>query len=136
MIPFLVKAKKATYASSEPEDLENGGKRFVFEEGEYRYVDTYFGTEPFIGEEIVFKDGKPVWAMNYVGNTTHYEFLRKAMRAVSEDLPFRGPKHFNEGDYEYVNEVEGGIDFFHGVERIFLKGAQVHICHYHGAKII
>lgn len=50
---FLVKAKINTYASSGEggeKKLEDGGRELIFENGEYKYRDRYFGFNPFIGE--------------------------------------------------------------------------------------
>jgi len=67
---FLVKAKINTYASSGEggeKILPDGSKEFEFEEKEFKYQDRYFGFNPFIGEEIVWQNGKVVWGMNYYG---------------------------------------------------------------------
>ena len=53
---FLIKAKINSYASGGEGSrrvLEDGGKEFVFEEGQLKYRDRYFGFSPFIGQEIV-----------------------------------------------------------------------------------
>lgn len=141
---FLVKAKKATYASgTDAEELGESSKKFVFQEGDFRYQDIYFGSDSFIGEEIVWKDETPVWGMNYFGRTVSdkvssdevYRFLRKAMRKVSEEQPFRGPKEFEQGDFRYTTTVEGEVNSFHGVEEIFYKYNKVYVLRYHGGMI-
>ena len=63
LLKFLVRAKKATYASKQESAkvlLVDGGKELVFEEGGIKYRDRYYGFNPFIGEEILFKKGTPV----------------------------------------------------------------------------
>ena len=58
---FLVRAKKETYAKSEEIEeiiLEHGSKEFVYEESGFKYKDKHYGYNPFIGQEIVFKNGK------------------------------------------------------------------------------
>ncbi|MDI6721659.1 MAG: DUF5680 domain-containing protein, partial [Candidatus Aenigmarchaeota archaeon] len=67
---FLVRAKLNTYASvgeSGEKMLEDGSKELVFEENEFKYRDRYFGFNPFIGQEVVWRKGKVIWAMNYRG---------------------------------------------------------------------
>ena len=57
---FLIKAKLRGYASSGEGGetrLDNGGKVLSYKEGDYEYKDTYFGFNPFIGEEIVLYKG-------------------------------------------------------------------------------
>ena len=58
---FLVKAKINTYALSgenEEKVLFDESKEFEFEEKEFKYRDRYFGFDPFIGQEIVWQNGK------------------------------------------------------------------------------
>ena len=143
---FLVQAKINTYASNGEngeEILKDGGRLLVYQEGEWEYKDRYFCSKSFIGEEIVLKNGKIVWGMNYFGgvisNTIEsrkvYDFLKKAMRQVKEDKPFRGPQEFNEGLYLYTNKNEGMIDDFSGSETIFLENKIVYQLKYHGGFI-
>jgi len=141
---FLVKAKTFTYAKGTDELLlEEGGKELVFEEGAFKYRDRYYGYNPFVGEEIIWQREVVVWSMNYYG-TVHetavpakevYAFLRKAMRNVSKERPFRGPEHFEEGDFSYRDESKGEVSFFKGVERIFYKKREVYVLEYHGGLI-
>ena len=71
IIPFLISAKKSTYAGSAEEQAKSTRPKshdLIYENGHYQYIDTYLGGERFLGEEAVFVDGNPVWAMNYNGN--------------------------------------------------------------------
>ena len=123
--------------------MEDGSKLLSFKEGRFSYKDKYFGFNPSIGEEIVFENNKPIWGLNYFGEITStsisadkvYEFLRKAMKLVSKERPFRGPVSFKEGEYEYSDESNGGIDSFSGIEKIYSKGKQVYRLEYHGGFI-
>jgi hypothetical protein len=47
------------------------------------------------------------------------------MLKVPVEYPYRGPKNFKEGDFEYTFEFEGNIKVFKGREKIFLKGEEV-----------
>ena len=143
---FLVKAKINTYASSGEggeKDLEDGSRELVFQEGDFRYRDRYFGSDTFIGEEVVWKDGKPMWLMNYYGRITSesvpaeemYQFLQKAMRQITEERPFRGPSKLKEGEFEYIDSSHGAVDDFGGNEKIFYKGEEVYRLYYHGGMI-
>lgn len=141
LVQFLIEAKLKTYASGlEGKRLEDGSKELIYENGELRYRDKYFGFNPFIGQEIVFLEGKPIWGMNYRGEVVSdlvaaesiYEFLRRALSKIPEDKPFRGPHLFKEDDFEYENEVEGTIEKFKGIEKIFFKGRVVYVAFYHG----
>ena len=138
---FLVKAKIKTYAGDgKSSTLEDGSKELIFEEGSYLYRDRYFGFNIFAGEEVVFKNNVAIWVMNYFGKILSditsgkelYEFLKKAMRQVKEERPFRGPSNFKENDFEYADENNGSIEEFDGHEKIFCKGQEIYRLYYHG----
>jgi len=143
---FLVKAKLHGYASSGEggeRRLDNGGKELSYQEGDYKYIDTYFGFNPFIGEEIVFYQGEFIWGMNFYGRVLSdkvsakevYDFLKKAMMLVKESRPFRGPSEFNEDDWKYTDESEGTIDNFKGKEKIYYQQELVYELEYQGGVI-
>lgn len=141
---FLVKAKVSGYAGGgEERVLADGCKELTFREGKFTYRDRYFGSNPFIGEEVVWEDDRVTWAMNYYGvvlnevvpaNQT-YAFLQKAMSQVAEDRPFRGPSSFKEADYEYLDESQGTIERFTGIEKIFYRGREIYRLTYHGGRV-
>jgi len=81
--------------------------------------------------------------MNYYGRIASsvvsakqiYMFLRKSMRQVSSERPFRGPNSFKEADFEYIDENEGSLEDFRGMERILFRGKEVYRLYYHGGFI-
>jgi len=144
---FLVKAKINTYALSgenEEKVLFDESKEFEFEEKEFKYRDRYFGFDPFIGQEIVWQNGKIIWGMNYYGKVVSevipvkqiYQFLKEVLKKVLENKPFRGPDNFKQGDFEYFNKVEGVVENFQGEEAIFYKKQLVYKLNYHGGLVI
>ena len=144
-VNFLVKAKKATYAnkSSKEKKLKEGSKQLTFEEGNFKYVDTYYGSCSFVGKEIIFEKQKITWVMNYYGKVLSkkvspkktYNFLKKALSKVSKKNPFRGPKYFRDSNFKYINEFKGNINCFNGTEKIFYKNKEIYILKYHGGFI-
>ncbi len=140
---FLLKAKLHGYATGEAKKLDNGSKVFSYQEGEYEYKDTYFGFDPFIGEEIVFFRGTFIWGMNFYGKIISnkvsakdvYDLLKKAMLHIKEDCPFRGPSEFKENDFKYTDESEGTIEDFKGKEKIYYKWELVYELEYHGGLV-
>ena len=66
---FIVRAKAATYIGDGPRcpSCRPGSHDLQFQEGAFTYLDSYFGGADFIGEEVVYYEGRPVWAMNYYG---------------------------------------------------------------------
>ena len=143
---FLLTAKLKTYAiggEGNERNLEDGTREMSHREGDFFYRDRYFGFNPFIGEEVVWRKGKVIWAMNYYGAVTDesilpgdvYRFLQKAMQQVSADRPFRGPNEYSEGDFRYQDESTGYINQFSGEEKIFFRDRQIYFLKYHGGKV-
>lgn len=139
LIEFLVKAKKNTYASNNATELLSSRPEshdLKYEEGIYKYIDTYLGGERFIGEEAVFIDNKPVWAMNYNGIEVNEKFssafLKQALLTVDSKMPYRGQNKFQDGDYVYICEVNGDFEFFIGKEIIFFQDEKVYECNFSG----
>jgi len=142
---FLVKAKKSTYASNGElgeKKLPDGTKELTYSEKDMFYRDRYTGFNPFSGQEIVFDNKKAIWSMNYYGKCFSlimskkiYSFLKKALFQVNEKHPFRGPKMFKEGNWKYINNVNGDIKDFDGREEIYYKGKKIYELKYHGGKL-
>lgn len=92
--------------------------------------------ERFIGEEAVFIDNKPVWAMNYNGIEVNEKFssafLKQALLTVDSKMPYRGQNKFQDGDYVYICEVNGDFEFFIGKEIIFFQDEKVYECNFSG----
>jgi len=141
---FLIDAKRNSYAkeNSKPRLIKNGGKKLIYSKGGFSYQDTYFGFNPFAGEEIILKKGKAIWVMNYYGKVTSkippakiYKFLKKALRKVNSKNPLRGPKKLKEKGWRYINKTKGNINEFVGIEKIFFKGKEIYKLYYHGGII-
>jgi len=107
-----------------------------YEDGKYKYIDTYLGGERFIGEEAVFVDNEPIWAMNYNGiemnDKFSSSFLKKALLTVNPELPYRGQRKFQDGDYVYICEVEGEFEYFSGKEIMYFQNEKVYECSFSG----
>lgn len=137
-ISFLVKAKCHTYAAkgAECSPSRPNSRDLRYEDGNYLYLDTYLGGECFSGEEAVWKNGIPMYAMNYCGRVTSNffsgDFLKTALLAVPENKPFRGPSYFQENDYIYSCKVCGDVEWFQGYEEILYLDSQVYECYFHG----
>lgn len=143
---FLIKAKKNTYALSGEtgeEAIVNGAKELTFEEEQFFYRDRYYGSNPFIGQEVVFYEEKPIWAMNYAGRCLDnnvssketYGFLKECLKNVDIKSPFRGPKKYKLDNLVYKNKSKGSIDNFFGEEAIYVKNKKVYELQYRGGSI-
>lgn len=138
---FIVKAKKLTYAGKKNkiESLRKGAHDYIFEEGEYKYCDSFFGASSFSGQEIIYNKSKVCWSMNYygkvLGDCFNGDFLKEALLLVSEERPYRGPEIYKRGEYIYVSDIEGDITSFSGNEKIYYQSQKIYECLFHGGII-
>mgnify|MGYP001560167615 CR=1 FL=1 len=144
---FLSAANKATYANKDAPkstSLRPSSDDYHFEQGDLVYHDTCFGARDFLGEEIVYKTGSPLWGMNYYGHILSpdvsakdtYAILRSAlMQEYGDILPVRGPREYVKGTSKYENQVEGTLDRFLGEEKIYSGEELIYCCWYHGGNI-
>lgn len=139
---FLVQAKKNTYASGNnyTDASRTKSKDLLYTADNYRYLDSYFGTSDFSGEEIVYHEEVPVWSMNYVGRVLDERFnpevLKQALQHVDESMPYRGPRIFVMNEYTYICDYNGDIDWFTGEEKIVYKQKVVYELRFHGGKVV
>jgi hypothetical protein len=140
-IKFLMEAKQATYAGKGPELTPSrpASHDLEFVRGNLKYIDTYLGSEKFAGEEALWEDDQPLWAMNYAGRVTAEgfsgDFLKAALFLVPEDKPFRGPEHYTDGHLIYKCSVDGDFSWFNGSEVIWAGDIMVYECMFHGGVI-
>ena len=138
---FLLRAKKATYAGKGAETAPSrpGSHDLEYAEGGLVYRDTYLGGDAFAGQEALWRDGVPVYAMNYAGRVTGQpfsgDFLKEALLLVPEEKPFRGPERLEKGDYVYTCSVSGDENVFTGHETILYRGKEIYNCDFHGGAV-
>ena len=138
IIKFRLEANVNTYAAfmNEVESTRLDSHDFRYENGGYTYHDTYVGGEQFAGEEAVWKKGKAVYAMNYMGRVLGKEFsgnfLKDALRHADMKMPYRGPEYYEDGEYRYKCSVNGDLTWFQGYEEIYWKEEKVYECYFHG----
>ena len=141
IITFLRKAKKSAYAGNgvEAKSSRPASHDLHYSEGNLKYIDTYLGSSKFSGEEAVWNDDLPLWAMNYLGRVIADEFssgfLKDALLRVTEEHPYRGPLRYETDDYLYTCRVEGDFHWFYGYEEIFFRDKKVYECAFHGGEI-
>ncbi|MBR1797437.1 MAG: helix-turn-helix transcriptional regulator [Clostridiales bacterium] len=138
IIDFRLEANINTYAAyaDEINPSRPGSHDYRYDKDEYTYIDTYVGGEIFAGEEAVFKSQKTVYAMNYCGRITGEtfsgDFLKQALRQADKAMPYRGPEHYEDGEYVYTSKVTGDVSWFQGYEEISCAGVKVYECYFHG----
>ena len=126
---FLINAKRNTFAKDAPREQSKSplSKNYLYEKGDFRYEDQYFGELLDIGEEIVWYRGIPIWGMGYRGGMKKnhsnlakqtFGILRDALMDPEPNFPVRGSQNLIDGDYEYINKSKGDITSFTGSELI------------------
>ncbi len=143
---FIVRAKAATYVGGGAKCLSYrpGSHDLQFHEGAFSYLDSYFGGADFIGQEVVYYEGKPVWAMNYYGRILEPTMItgEETGRLIQESLSkmyhegrFLGGFEHAAGDSTYVDTSEGDVASFTGKEWIVRRGVKVYELVYHGGLV-
>ena len=148
LLDFILQGKVTGYAAGgegQEKTFPDGSRGFEFCGHGFRYLDRYYGFNPFTGTEHIYsEEGTLLWVMNYFGEVLPtcpdpaqvYGFLREAMRRVTPEYPFRGPAVYEKGSLRYENEQHGTLERFHGTESIFADGEKVYVLHYHGGRVI
>lgn len=138
---FLVKAKIHTYAGkgSKVHSSRPNSHDYRYEEENLFYIDSYLGGECFSGEEAVWENNVPIFALNYSGRVTGNDFsgnfLKEALKKVPLSKPFRGPQFYQEEDYIYYCKIDGDIPWFQGYEEIYYKNEKIYECYFHGGLV-
>ena len=140
-VAFLVRAKRATYASTGDEmvvdSLLPGAHQLEYAEGSFLYRDIYYGGIFFAGQETVFHQDQPVWSIVYAGGMLDDtvplgSVLKEALRQVEAERPYRGPNTYQSGDYTYTDESHGTVASFHGYEVIAFQARPIYDLRYQG----
>ena len=141
LVDVLIEAKQNTYAAhgKEVDSCRLQSHDLAYESGKYRYYDSYFGGQQFSGEEVIWHEEVPIWAMNYCGRVISMnfsgDFLKEALFHVPVDKPYRGPEIYQSGEYTYHCKVEGEFVWYQGYEDIFYGDEKVYECFFHGGSI-
>lgn len=143
---FIVHAKAASYVGGGVRSLPYrlGSHDLQVHEGGFSYLDSYYGGTDFLGQEVVFYEGRPVWAMNYYGRILDPariaaaeagQVIQASLSEMYRQGRFLGGFEHTVGDFTYVDGSEGDVASFTGVERILRDGVPVYCLVYHGGLI-
>jgi hypothetical protein len=149
---FIVRAKSVTYAAGGAKSLSYrpGSHDLQFHEGEFAYLDSYFGGADFIGQEVIYYQGQPVWAMNYYGRILEPalikpeeagQIIQASLSALYKEGRFLGGFEHDTGQGVYTDTNEGDVTSFTGKEWIMRhsemarQGVRVYELVYHGGLI-
>jgi hypothetical protein len=147
LLAFIVEAKAAAYMGGKPGETScrPGSRDIPYRRGEWSYLDSYFGGTDFLGQEVVWRDGAPVWAMNYYGRVLDgsaidgsraADVLRTTLPLMYAEGRFLGGFAHDVGPYRYVDASDGTHEQFTGAEQILSDGRAVYRLDYHGGLVI
>jgi hypothetical protein len=143
---FLVKAKRNKYSKKKESNskiLNDGSKYYEYNEYNYSFQAKKYGNNPFSGQEVVYKNGNPIWSMNYYGvildviidYEAFQDFLSRALKLVMKDMPYRGPSKFSSRDWIYSIKIDGSIKKFRGEEKVHYNNKNVFTLYIHGGNL-
>lgn len=143
---FIVQAKAATYVGDgeKAESSRPGSSDLKFEAGPFSYLDSYFGVADFIGEEVVYFENEPVWAMNYYGKIVDPEkitaaeagqMIKASLSKMYQEERFLGGFELARESFTYIDTNQGDVASFTGKEWITRDGETVYELVYHGGLI-
>ena len=143
---FIVAAKRATYVGNGEQAAPSRprSRDLVFSDGSWSYRDSYFGGTDFLGQETVWRDGEPVWAMNYYGYITRPDLIdgqragatiKGALSAMYEEGRFLGGWEWTGPQGTYRDGSTGDVAHFHGREAITVGGVEAYALDYFGGLV-
>lgn len=140
---YLKIVSKEGYATNEGFKNNDNSSTIMHVKGEWSMKDTFYGGEPYGGNEIIFYKKKPVWMMAYYGNVEKsvedrdlvYALLKKALTTTDSEFPLRGPRMFIGQGMQYMNHWEGTLVKFKGQEQILRTGIEIYSATYMGGLI-
>jgi len=127
---FIVAAKRASYVGdgARAEASRVGSHDLVFANGPWRYRDSYFGGTDFVGQEVVWCENEPTWAMNYHGYILRPDLIdaaragatiKAALSALYAQGRFLGGCEWQGEFGRYLDRSEGDVARFSGLEAIW-----------------
>lgn len=143
---FIIEAKAHTYVGSGQPSLAHrpGAHDLEYHRAPFAYLDSYFGGADFIGEEVVYCEGQPLWAMNYYGRILKPEsieaaeagqIIKASLTAMYGEGRFLGGFVHETHGCVYHDASSGDFTAFTGREWIERDGVMVYELHYHGGLI-
>jgi len=140
---FIIESRENTYAA-DSKQIENprisGSVQLEYQKADYFYQDIYFaGSKIFIGQETVYFNNRPVWAMNYLGDIAKQEilsFLKLSLLKLSQECRFGKKCQFEKRELEYQDNGQGELDLFSGKESIYQKNKNIYNLTYQGGLLL
>lgn len=142
----IVRAKAATYVGGGEKvpPCRAGSHDLSWADGSWRYLDSYFGGTDFLGQEVLWRDAEPVWAMSYYGYIKRPdlidavaagETIKPALTAMYGEGRFLGGFDWTGSHGRYLDKSEGGVGQFRGREVILVDGVEAYALDYFGGLV-
>ena len=143
---FIVHAKAKTYIGSAEESpsYRPASRDLEYAEGNFTYLDSYFGGADFIGQEIIYYQGQPVWGENYYGHLLEPGLisaegvgliLKESLSRMYQEGRFLGGFSHQTDSGHYTDANSGSLTAFAGKEWISIGQVKVYELDYHGGLI-
>ena len=143
---FIVLAKRQTYVGGgkPAPSCRQGSHDLSFADGDWRYLDSYFGGTDFIGQEVAWLKDEPVWAMNYCGYVLRADLIdaaragqtiKSALSALYAEGRFLGGWRWSGPHGVYEDRSSGEVARFSGHEQIVCRNEIAYRLDYHGGLI-
>jgi Domain of unknown function (DUF5680) len=144
---FIIEAKLASYVGHGGfvEASRTASNDIGWSRGPWRYLDSYFGGTDFSGQEVVWLEERPVWAMSYHGfvldsaridATRAGAVIRSALSALyTQEGRFLGGFEHRHAYGHYIDTNEGTFEQFVGREWIEVGNVCAYQLLYHGGRV-
>ena len=136
---FIISARRNTFESA-PEDNPRlkSSIEFTFSQGDWFYQNIYFvGKKNIIGQEIVYFNTKPIWAMGYSGDVADKKtslYLKEVLLKL--DCRIGASCELKKKAFSYQDKGKKSLDRFSGEETISVSSEIVYRLNYYGGLII
>lgn len=142
----VVRAKAATYVGggAKMPSCRRGSHDLSWSDGDWHYLDSYFGGTDFLGQEVLWRAGEPVWSMNYYGHVSRPdlidaaragETIKAALSAMYAEGRFLGGFDWAGPHGRYRDRSEGNAACFRGQEVIEVGGVRAYALDYFGGLV-
>ena len=142
----IVRAKAATYVGNgtPAKSSRSGSHDLTWTEGDWLYLDSYFGGTDFIGQETLWFRGEPIWAMSYYGYILFPGLIdarragatiKAALSSMYKQGRFLGGFEWDGEHGKYVDHGDGDASHFRGRETILVEGTEAYGLDYFGGLI-
>ncbi len=143
---IIVRAKATTYVGGGDtiKPSRPGAHDLAWSEGDWRYLDSYFGGTDFLGQEVLWRAHEPIWAMNYYGAVRRPDLInaeragqtiKAALSALYREGRFLGGFEWMGPFGHYVDRSEGSVASFRGREVIEVGGVEAYALDYFGGLV-